>query len=176
MRICPGNKNGNYNEGPRQTENNHKSNCITVLQSITSFSLNPPCSKHIFKDSGKDTQTNTDFPQRVPVKGRSYGTEDHRSPPRGLMCKEEVATDRWTDIRRSALASLRLGPCVPFLPMEVPGEGNGVEHTDGKTQSTKQGSSPETVIPRRPGLCPHEASVLVKKPDLQVTAQATGDV
>lgn len=51
-----------------------------------------------------------------------------------------------------------------------------MEHTDGETQSTKQGSSPQTVIPRRPGLCPHEASVLVKKPDLQVTAQATGNV
>lgn len=109
---------------------------------MTSISLNPLRSRRIFKERGEDAQTDrhTDFPQRGPVKGRSCGTEDHRSPPRGLTCKEEVATDRRTDVRRSALASFRLGR-APFMPAESQ-EGEMEWNTRLETAVSKLGIVP----------------------------------
>lgn len=83
-----------------------------------------------------------------------------------------------TDRRpKECFGELQTGAARPLHARGVPGGGNGVEHADGN-RGQQTGDRPLTlsVVPRRPGLCPREASVLVKEPDLQVSTQATGDL
>ena len=86
----------NYNEGLRQTENNHKGRILlSMFKEITHINLDPLSSNSIFKERG-EMRTFSDrqkphFPHQILAKGKPHGAEGRIPNGRAEMQEETTA-------------------------------------------------------------------------------------